>query len=170
MELIVPIKFSDEEMAYAQKINDAYPRSNSACIDDLIEYFKPPSEIVDILDRYRDKPLIGGNFPALDEKIVQAGATDVADLSWVTPVSLLSTTCFTTGSTGHSWGNVATSIHPIGHKGMIHAAKIMAVAAVDLYTVPEHLDKIQKEFEKKTDPSGYKCPLPDNTKVPDLSH
>ncbi|MBW2368091.1 MAG: amidohydrolase [Deltaproteobacteria bacterium] len=166
MELIGPIAFSDEEMAYAQKINDAYPRTNSDYIDDAIEYLKPPPEIVDILEAYRDKPLVGENFPALDEKIVGTGSTDVGDLSWVTPVSMLSTTCFTTASTGHSWGNVATSAHSIGHKGMMHAAKIMAVSAVDLYTDPEHLEKIREEFEKKAGTSGYKCPLPDHIKPP----
>ena len=166
MELIGPMEFSIDEMAYAQKINDAYPKTNSDYINNFIEFFKPTEEIVDILDIYRNKPLIGENFPALDEKIVQTGSTDVGDLSWVTPVSLLLTTCVTTGCPGHSWGDVATSVHSIGHKGMMHAAKIMAVAAVDLYTNPEHLEKIQKEFEKKTGQTGYKCPMPDNIKPP----
>ncbi len=166
MELIGAIEFSPEEMAYAQTINDAFPRTNSDYINDTIEYFKPSSEIVDILDTYRDKPLVGCNFPSLDEKIVMTGSTDVGDLSWVTPVSLLSTTCFTTGSMGHSWGNVATCAHSIGHKGMMHAAKIMAVSAVDLYTDPEHLENIKNEFDKKTGSTGYKCPLPDHIKPP----
>jgi len=166
MELIGPLEFSDEEMAYAQEINNAYPRTNSDYINDAIEYFKPSAEIVDILDRYRDKPLVGGNFPALDEKIVMTSSTDVGDLSWVTPVSLLFTTCCTTGALGHSWGNVATSAHSIGHKGMMHAAKIMAVSAVELYTDLEHLEKIKQEFEKQTGPLGYKCPMPDHIKAP----
>ena len=79
---------------------------------------------------------------------------------------MLSTTCFSTGSTGHSWGNVATSVHSIGHKGMMHAAKIMAVAALDLYTDPEHLVRIRQEFEKKTGPDGYECLMPDHIKPP----
>ncbi len=167
MKMIGPIEFSDEEMTYAQKINNGYPRTNSDYINDAIELFKPSDEIVDILDSYRDKPLVGENFYSLDEKIIMTGSTDVGDLSWVAPVSLLFTTCFSTGCTGHSWGNVATSAHSIGHKGMMHAAKIMAVAAVDLYTDPEHLEKIKKEFKKKTEPSGgYKCPLPDHIKSP----
>jgi aminobenzoyl-glutamate utilization protein B len=166
MELVGPIEFSDEEIAYAQKINDAFPGKDSDYIDEMIERYKPPSEIVAILDNYRDKPLIGENFPALDEGIVEHGSTDVGDLSWVTPVSMLSTTCFTTGSPGHSWGNVATSVHSIGHKGMMHAAKITAVTAVDLFTEPEHLRKIRQEFEQKTGPSGYRCPLPEHVKPP----
>jgi aminobenzoyl-glutamate utilization protein B len=166
MELVGPIEYSDEEIAYAQKINDAFPGTDSDYIDEIIEDLKPPSEIVAILDNYRDKPLIGENFPALDEGIVEHGSTDVGDLSWVTPVSMLATTCFTTGSPGHSWGNVATSVHSIGHKGMMHAAKITAVTAVDLYTDPEHLRKIRQEFEQKTGPSGYRCPLPEHVKPP----
>jgi len=166
MELIGPMEFSNEEMDYAQKINDSYSHTNSKIIDEAIDFLKPPAEIIDILDTYRDKPLIHENFPALDEKIIMTGSTDVGDLSWNVPLSMLTTACFPTGCPGHSWGNVATCGHSIGHKGMMHAAKIMAVTAVDLYTAPDHLEKIQKEFQKSTGSEGYKCPLPDHIKPP----
>ena len=65
-------------------------------------------------------------FPALDEGIIATGSTDVGDLSQVVPVSMLATACFPTGCPGHSWGEVAPSGMSIGHKGMMHAAKIMA--------------------------------------------
>ena len=55
-----------------------------------------------------DKPLVGENFPALDEGFIMTGSTDVGDLSLVAPVSMLQTACYATGSPGHSWGNVAT--------------------------------------------------------------
>jgi len=166
MELIGPIVYGDEEIAYAQKINDAYQRTNSEYIDDAIESLKPPADIVGILDTYRDKPLVGENFPAVDENITKTFSTDVGDLSWVTPVSMLSTACYTTGAVGHSWGVVATGATPIGHKGMMHAAKITAVAAVDLYTDPDHLRRIRQEFERKTGASGYRCPMPDTVQPP----
>ena len=164
MELIGPIEYNEQEIAYAQQINDAFPRGNSDYIDNTIEYYKASSEYVAILDQYRDKPLIGGNFPALDAAIIMKGATDVGDLSQLVPVSLLWATCFTSGSPGHSWGNVATSGMSIGHKGMMHAAKTMAVAAVDLFTDPEQLRKVRAEFEKNAKP--YSAPIPEDMVPP----
>ncbi|UCF61084.1 MAG: amidohydrolase [Anaerolineaceae bacterium] len=166
MELIGPIEFTQEEIDFAQTINDAFPGTNSDYIDDRIEYYKAPPEIVAALDEYRDQPLVGRNFAALDEHIIATGSTDVGDLSQIVPVSLLRTTCFPTGVPGHSWGNVATSGMSIGHKGMMHAAKIMAVAAVELYSDLTHLEKIQQEFKGQTGDKPYIPPIPDDVKPP----
>jgi aminobenzoyl-glutamate utilization protein B len=166
MQLIGPIKFTQDEIDYAQMINDAFPGTNSDYIDDMIEYFKPLPEIITALDEYRDQPLVGRNFIALDERIIATGSTDVGDLSWIVPVSMLETTCFPTGCPGHSWGIVAASGMSIGHKGMMHAAKIMAVAAVELYSNPDHLVKIHQEFKQQTGGKVYISPIPEDAKPP----
>ncbi len=166
MQLIGPIGFTEEEIGYAQAINDALPGTNSDYIDDKIEYLNPAPEIVAALDEYRDRPLIGGNFPALDMHKTMRGSTDVGDLSLVVPVSLLGTTCFTSGSPGHSWADVAAAGMSIGHKGMMHAAKIMALTAVELYSDPSHLAKIRQEFRQKTGGKPYVPPIPDDSKPP----
>ncbi len=164
MQLIGPIEFTDEEMAYADQINDAFPGSNSDYINSAIELFKPPSDVVAMLEQSSDKPLQTQNLPSIDERIIQKGATDVGDLSQVAPISMLVTTCFPTGSPGHSWANVATGGMSIGHKGMMHAAKTMAVAAVDLYTDAAKLAEVRAEFEKNSKP--YECPMPDDMQPP----
>ena len=166
MELIGPIVYSEEDIAFAQTINDAYLRSNSDYVDDAIELLKPPADVVAVLESYRDKPLVGANFPALDENSTKTFSTDVGDLSWVTPLSMLSTACQTTGAVGHSWGVVATGATPIGHKGMMHAAKITAVTAVDLFTDPDHLRRIRQEFGRKRGTGGYRCPIPNAMEPP----
>jgi aminobenzoyl-glutamate utilization protein B len=166
MQFIGPITFTQDEIAFAQKINDAFPGTNSDYVDNAIEYYKPPPDIVALLDEYRDQPLWGRNFPALDEAIVATGSTDVGDLSQIVPVSMLGTTCFPSGCPGHSWGNVAASGMSIGHKGMMHAAKIMAVTAVELYSAPDHLARIRQEFEQKTRGQTYVPPIPEDVKPP----
>jgi aminobenzoyl-glutamate utilization protein B len=88
------------------------------------------------------------------------GSTDVGDLSWKAPLSMLMTACWTTASVGHSWGIVATSGTSIGHKGMLHAAKIMALAAMDLYTDPQHLIKTREEFDSELEAHPYENPIP----------
>ncbi len=52
------------------------------------------------------------------------GSTDVGDISWHVPTSGLTTACFAAGSPGHSWQNVAAVGSPIGHKGLMTAAKV----------------------------------------------
>ncbi len=160
MKLIGPINFTQEEIDFAQKINDAFPGTNSDYIDDAIEHFKLSLEMAAILNEYCDQPLISENFPALDEGIIGTGSTDIGDLSQIVPVSMLWTTCWSTGIPGHSWGNVACSGMSIGHKGMLHAAKIMAVSAMEIYSNPKHLIAIRKEFEQSTGGKPYVSPIP----------
>ncbi len=90
----------------------------------------------------------------------------MGDLSWKTPVSMLTTACWTTASIGHSWGVVATSGMSIGHKGMMHAAKIMALSAMDLYTNPEHIKLARGEFEKARQAHPYVNPIPAHISPP----
>jgi aminobenzoyl-glutamate utilization protein B len=79
---------------------------------------------------------------------------------------MLSTAGFPIGAAGHSWGIVAASGTSTGHKGMLHAAKIMALSAMDLLVDPEHLRKAREEFEKSTREHPYKSPLPTSVKPP----
>jgi aminobenzoyl-glutamate utilization protein B len=54
----------------------------------------------------------------------------------------------------------------IGHKGMMHAAKIMAVTAMELYSNPKHLVKIKAEFEQSVGGRLYVPPIPKERKPP----
>jgi len=166
MELVGPISYIQEEIAFAQKINDAYPGTNSDYINYSIEHFKLSPKEAAALEEFRDLPLVGKNFPALDEGIIETGSTDVGDLSQIVPISMLTTACWPTGVPGHSWGNVACSGMSIGHKGMMHAAKIMAVTAMELYSNPEHLLKIREEFEQRSGGKPYVSPIPDDIEPP----
>ena len=166
MELIGPIKFSKEEIAFAQQINDAFAGNNADYIERHMDFYKPNPELAAVFDQFRDQPLIETNFPAMDADKVMTGSTDVGDLSQIVPVSMLETTCFPTGTPGHTWGEVASSGMSIGHKGMMHAAKIMAVAAMAMYADPEHLVQIRKEFERSTDGKPYVPPIPAHATPP----
>ena len=44
----------------------------------------------------------------------------------------------------------------------MHAAKIMAATAAELYSDPEHLQKIRQEFEDSTHGEPYEPPVPDD--------
>ena len=163
MQEIGPIPFTEQEKAFAQAINDAYPDWNPK---HMFAHLEVPPEMTETVESLRGQPLIAENLPAMDHRHIGTGSTDVGDVSWITPLSMLNTACFATGAAGHSWGVVATSGMSIGHKGMLHAAKIMALTAADLYADPEHLSQARQEFEKATRDNPYVTPLPDDVKPP----
>lgn len=150
MDVVGPIHWTEEEMEFARKIQQGYPAGMDTA----------NTSIYGIPAEFLQAPLLGMNFPAMDEGKVYTGSSDVGDLSWKTPVSLLTTACWTTASVGHSWGVVATSGMSIGHKGMLHAAKIMALSAMDLYTNPEHIRLAREEFKKEVKAHPYVNPIP----------
>lgn len=93
---------------------------------------------------------------------VGSASTDLADVSWNVPtVSMVSAT-FAPGVPAHSWQATACAGGTIGVKGMMVAAKSMALTTVDLFTDPTHIEKARAEFDKKRGPNFvYKTRLAD---------
>ncbi|MEJ7837952.1 MAG: hypothetical protein WKF81_04005, partial [Thermomicrobiales bacterium] len=89
-----------------------------------------------------------------------AGSTDVADVSWIAPTGQIRATCFAIGVPGHSWANTATGGVAIGRKGMLHAAKGMAITAADFILDPALLQQAKAEFAASTAGRPYACPIP----------
>jgi len=48
----------------------------------------------------------------------------------------------------------------MAHKGMVHAAKIIAATAADLYTQPEALARAKEELLDARRGQPYVCPIP----------
>jgi aminobenzoyl-glutamate utilization protein B len=95
-----------------------------------------------------------------------AGSTDVGDISWHVPTSGLCTVCFAAGSPGHSWQNVAAIGSPIGHKGMMVAAKVLALSAVDLLQDPQTLKEANADFQEHMQGRKYTTKIPKDQKAP----
>jgi aminobenzoyl-glutamate utilization protein B len=58
----------------------------------------------------------------------------------------MSTATWVPGTGAHTWQAVAAGGTPIGHKGMIVAAKAMALTAVELFENPGTLMEANAEF------------------------
>ncbi|MBK8292712.1 MAG: amidohydrolase [Flammeovirgaceae bacterium] len=78
------------------------------------------------------------------------GSTDVGDVSWVVPTAGLSTATWVPGTAAHSWQAVAAGGTSIGYKGMMMAAKTLALSMMDVYTNPTLIDNAWKEFRGRT--------------------
>ena len=115
-------------------------------------------------------PLNGTEQPAQDEGKTGGGSTDVGDVSWITPTVQVHATTYPAGIPGHSWGITATGATSIGHKGMLHAAKAMALTGAALFMHPEEIEKAQAEFKDRTDGKPYKSPIPDGIEPPVPAH
>ncbi|MCL4524308.1 MAG: amidohydrolase, partial [Acidobacteria bacterium] len=65
------------------------------------------------------------------------------------------------GAPWHAWPVVASGGMSIGHKGMMFAAKTLAVTAVDLFEDAATRDAIRAEFAARTKGFVYKPSIPD---------
>jgi len=114
----------------------------------------------------------GGRDPAEAERVKSfarsdgGGSTDVGDVSWVVPNSGFSTATWVPGTPAHSWQAVAAGGMSIGHKGMINAAKTMAMSVYDLLTTPSLVAAARQEFEKQRGPGFVYRPLIGDRKPP----
>ncbi|MGC4191290.1 MAG: amidohydrolase [Thermomicrobiales bacterium] len=147
---IGPITFTDEEKAFAREIASAYPEAQR--LGTIRKEHLP--------DNLLNAGMTGEIYPPFGPDEVRQGGTDVADVSWNTPTVQLRTACFPLGVPGHSWANTATAGMSIGHKGMLHAAKAMAIMAADLVLNPDLLEAAKAEFAASTKDRPYQSPIP----------
>jgi aminobenzoyl-glutamate utilization protein B len=91
----------------------------------------------------------------------EGGSTDVGDVSWLVPTLHFSATTGVWDSPWHAWPVVATGGMSIGHKGMLHAAKVIAVTAVDLFQDVKLREAIRAEFAEQTKDFVYTPWIPD---------
>jgi aminobenzoyl-glutamate utilization protein B len=97
---------------------------------------------------------------------ISSGSTDVGDVSWNVPVADLVTATWVPGTPAHSWQSTACSGHSIGRKGMIVAAKTMALTAMDLFADQKLLEQAKANFQKHRGDREYRSRIPADKKPP----
>ncbi len=118
------VSLTPAEVAFADKLRQS-----------LVSQTLPPVSSAGDVRTYA----LGGITPA---------STDVGDVSWVVPTAGLSTATWVPGVPAHSWQAVACDGMSIGFKGMIVAAKTLAITAIDLFQHPELIAKAKAELDK----------------------
>ena len=157
-EIGVPT-YTDEEMAYAQSLVDTYENPSHEIPGFGSKYDPDIAEFAAEKSANGTKPMNDFLLPLYHGTANRPGSTDVGDVSWLTPTAQIRTACFAAGAPGHSWQNVSIGKSSIGHKGLIHAGKVLAMTAIDLFEQPEQLEKAKAEFAKRAK-AGYTCPVP----------
>jgi aminobenzoyl-glutamate utilization protein B len=136
LELLGPIEYTDEEIAFGKKIQEVTGKPQVG-MDSKINPLKETKE----------HP--GG------------GSTDVGDVSWNVPNINLSVTTAPKDTPWHSWAVVACGGMSIGHKGMLHASNAMAMTMLDLFENQKLIDKIKTEYVERKGNEVYKAIIPD---------
>ena len=136
LELLGPIKYSDEEITFGKKIQEVTGK----------EQVGMDSEIKPLLET-REHP--GG------------GSTDVGDVSWNVANINLSVTTAPKDTPWHSWAVVACGGMSIGHKGLVYASKAMAMTMADLFENPKLLEKVKSEYVARKGDEVYKAIIPE---------
>ena len=77
------------------------------------------------------------------------GSTDVGDVSFAVPTVGLRAATWVPGTSAHSWQAVAAGGTDIGNKGMMVAAKTLALTAMQLIDNPKIISEAKKEFLQK---------------------
>lgn len=122
------INWTPEEIRFAEELRKSFGAG------------APPVSSVGEIEQARIEEKAGG------------GSTDVSDVSWVVPTVGLTTATFVPGSAGHSWQNVAASGSSIGIKGMMVAAKTLALTGAELFQSPDTIAAAKAEMEKRRGP------------------
>jgi aminobenzoyl-glutamate utilization protein B len=76
-------------------------------------------------------------------------SSDLGDVSWKVPTTEITTATWVPGTSAHTWQAVACDGMSIGIKGMMVAAKTMALTGVDLFTTPDLVAKARAEFDRR---------------------
>ncbi len=157
MQAVNDIKFTEQERDFARELQATFPAGS---VERGFEWMKK-SASGGISDEDLHDPLWEQVLAHSDTPPLMGGSTEVGDVSWITPTGQITTTCWPLGTPGHSWQTVVSSGSSIGNKGMLFAAKSMALAGWDLLTRPDVLAQAQAEFEKARKGKSYVTPLPE---------
>ncbi|MCY3640721.1 MAG: peptidase dimerization domain-containing protein, partial [Gammaproteobacteria bacterium] len=77
------------------------------------------------------------------------GSTDVGDVSWAAPTVGFATATWVPGTPAHSWQAVAAGGTSIGHKGMLLAARLLALTATDLFRDAGLIERAWAELRER---------------------
>ncbi len=94
------------------------------------------------------------------------GSTDVGDVSWSIPTSELNVATLAPGVRLHSWQSTACTGSTIGRKGMMVAAKTLALSALDLLEDPKLIEAAKADFDRRRAGNTYRSPIPEGNGPP----
>lgn len=144
-------KWTEEEIAWAKEVN----KTTGTIYENYIESQGGEDKAEQLHDHVYELTSVG-----------HFGSTDVGDVEHICPGISFTTACYPICAPGHSWQITASTGSSIGEKGMIFAARAMALLGLEVIEKPEILKKAKEEFDKMMNGKKYICPIPMDLPVP----
>ncbi len=154
MQELGPPPFDAEDRTFAEELKATLPPGMLE--DALRAHGRTREEIGDPLCS-----VVLDDVGTLARGTVQPVSTDVGDVSQITPTAQITTCCKPLGVAAHSWQTTAATGSEIGFKGMMLAARVLALSALDLLASPGTLSAAREEMNRAMDGRLYECPLPE---------
>lgn len=143
---------TEEECQFAREIRATLSDADKE-LDVRFDRRLAGKELADVLAPYRESTF------------VMPGSTDVGDVSWVVPTAQCQTVCDALGTPFHTWQMVTQGATSIGHKGMLHAGKVIAATALEAMQSPELIAAAKAELKDRLRGETYRSPIP-----PEVTH
>ena len=134
-------KFTDEEKGTAQQMQKSLKTSPQLALPEQIEPLP-------------DKPGQG------------LFSTDLGNVSWKVPSTILYVASYPYGVPIHSWQVTACSGMSIGHKAMTVGAKTLTGTVIDLFRHPELIGAAKKDLQERKKNYAFRLLTPPNRKPP----
>lgn len=147
-EVELPV-YTDEELKFAEDLNKTSANYSS---------LRASGKVAEGMQMHTEvDPVVNTNLYA---------SVDVGDVMHIVPGVLFMTATQNIGAAGHSWHNTVCAGSSLGMKGMLYAAKVMAVAGIKALEDQTIIENAKVEFEKVMNGKLYECPIPDEIAVP----
>jgi len=138
LNLVGGVKYTPEERAFAEKLRATFASGAGPLLPlGQEETITPPSEA---------RPI--------------GGSTDVGDISWQLPTAQFTAATWAPGTSAHSWQSTAFSGMSIGRKGMLVAAKTLALTTLDILEDPNQVKLAREAFDRRSAGFTYRSRVP----------
>lgn len=163
MKQIGAPQWTKEDYALAAKFDATVGENNKAEEKTMLQKRYGKDEAEEKLKQPLDTKI-----EAFDEtkQIIITGSTDVGDVGYIAPTVMCTVATASFATPGHSWQMTAQGNSPIGHKGMLIAGKVIALASIMMLEDPEKVRQAKEEFMAKNG-GVYDCALPKELKAPE---
>lgn len=155
MGAMLPIGFTDEELAYAKKFQGVTTELDQLNLKNAAKKFAGKDS---------EKVLSMPIWDFLLPDAPSGGSTDVGDVSWACPTGWFHAATLAAGTPAHAWQTVAQGKSSVAHKGMLFSAKVLAATAYDFLTDPALVKAAKTNWLERLDGETYPNALPKDAK------
>ncbi len=131
------VRYTDEERAFIEKVRATLGGRPMPPIESAAEVLPPKTTLSSV-------------------------STDVGDVSWVVPVGHFTAATMAPGVPLHTWQSTACAGTEIGRKGMVVAARTLALASLELLSSPDLVKQARAAFDRAMQGRAYRSLLPED--------